>query len=198
MAANSTDLNRFAEMLWQSVADPRGTAQALLHRPVGGEALVLAFALVVVLNTLMFQLSLLGVAADDPLAALFANPVGFAAMQGGTLVASILALTWTGQLMGGTGRREQIALLLIWVQGLRICVQAATMVVTLISPAFGFLAIMAGSLAVLWVLTNFVDVAHGFNNLFRAILVLILGFVGLVVAVATVAGLVGLPISGMM
>ncbi len=91
---------------------------------------------------------------------------------------------WTR--FGGGGSFEIVLASLVWLQGLRLLVQVALSVIMLISPTFSALLAFAASLVGCWILINFINLFHGFNSMFTALIVMV------VVGLAVVLGLVGL------
>ncbi|MBV7393655.1 YIP1 family protein [Mameliella sediminis] len=188
-------LDGFLRLAAQSVTNPREVAALLLSIRPNREALWTAFALVVVLNALLFSASILVDPSSVP--PFLSSPVAFLVMQGGALAASILALTWVGRMFGGRAKVEEIALLLIWMQGLRVLVQAATLLLVPVSLSLaGLLTMVATGLGV-WIAVNFIDEAHGLGGLLRALAVLVLGMLAMAFAVSILLTLAGVSPEGM-
>lgn len=188
-------LDGFLKLAVQSVTNPREVAALLLSIRPGREALWTAFALVVVLNALIFSASLLMDPAGIP--AFLSSPVVFLLMQAGALAASIVALTWTGRLFGGKARIEEIALLMIWMQGLRVLVQAAMLLVVPISLSLAGLLTMAATALGVWIAVNFLDEAHELGGPLRALAVLVLGMFAMAFVVSLLLTLAGVTPEGM-
>ena len=187
-------LNGFLSLAWQSVVAPRDVARLLMAMTLGREALLTAFALVVVLNALVFKASLI---LSPGSVGVLDNPGVFVALQASALAASIAALTLIGRWSGGAGRWDQIAVLLIWLQALRVAVQVVLLALLPISPALGVFLVLAASAAGVWILLNFVAEAHGFETLAKALLVLILTALALTFALSTLMALTGLTPTGL-
>ncbi|SNR96696.1 YIP1 family protein [Antarctobacter heliothermus] len=188
-------LDGYLKLALQSVTNPREVAALLLSIRPGREALWTAFALVVVLNAMIFSGSLL----LDPTSAptLLSNPAILLVLQGGALACSILALTWTGRLFGGKARVEEIALLMIWMQGLRILVQGALLLVIPISLMLAGLVTMAATALGVWIAVNFLDEAHELGGPLRALAVLVLGMFAMAFAISLLLTLAGVTPEGM-
>lgn len=186
----------FLTLAVQTVTTPREVAQWLLSLRLNREALGTAFGLVVVLNALIFSIADQFL-AEIPGAGLLGVPMVFLAIQGLTLLATILFMTWVGGIMGGTARLEEMAVLLIWLQALRVLVQAGLVVILPLAPALGGLLILLSSAAGVWIIIHFIDEAHGLNNLFKALLVLIFGIFGMAVALSIVLAMLGITPDGL-
>lgn len=188
-------LDGFLRLALQTVTNPREVAALLLSIRPRREALWTAFALVVVLNAMVFSGSLLLDPTGVP--SLLSNPVILLVLQGGALAGVILALTWTGRLFGGKARIEEIALLMIWMQGLRILIQGAMLLVIPISLTLAGLVTMAATALGVWIAVNFLDEAHGLGGPLRALAVLVLGMFAMAFAVSLLLTLAGVTPEGM-
>lgn len=186
----------FLGLAAQSVTAPQEVARLLLSLRLSREALILAFALVVVLNALFFGLSLVATGTG---AANFAalNPVIFGVTLAMSLGGTILALTWAGRGLGGTARAADMAVLVIWLQALRVLVQAAMLVLVPLSAGLAGVVAMLASAVGVWILVNFIETAHGLGSLFKALMVLLLGLIGLGLALGLLFSLLGVDLNGM-
>ena len=181
----------------QSVNRPRQAARYLLSLDIPREALVLSFALVVIGNTVAFGLSLMSAPSRGLPMGLLISPGGFLLMQGAVLGASILALTLAGRPLGGVARLQDMALLVIWLQALRVLVQFLLVVLWLVAPQLAALVVFAATALGIWISVNFIDAAHGFDNLFKSLAVLIFGMVGMMLALSLLLALLGVSPNGM-
>jgi hypothetical protein len=187
-------INGFLSLAVQTVTAPRDVARLLLSLRLGPEALLTAFALVCVLNTLLYGVSLTLPLEQE--AAVQLPLTAFLALQVLVLGGTILAFTWAGRMLGGVGEPVQMALLLIWMQGLRVLVQVVFVLVAPLAPALGGLLFFAASVLGVWIAVHFLDEVHGFDNLFRALMVLVLGVVGMAIALSVILALVGVSPNG--
>ncbi len=188
-------LEGFLKLALQSVTNPREVAALLLSIRPSREAIWTGFALVVVLNGLIFSTSLLLAPGAAP--AFMANPVSFIMLQAATLAGTILAFTGVGRLLGGRARLEEMALLMIWMQGLRILVQAALLVIAPISALLAGVLTMGATAVGVWIAVNFIDEAHELNGLLRALAVLILGVLAMAFGLSILLTMVGITPEGM-
>ena len=186
-------LNGFLALALQSVTDPRGVAKLLLSMRLGTEAIATAFALVIVLNGLVYALIEL-VSPDG--SGVMGGPMVVMALQAATLVLTVVAVTWAGRGLGGAGGMQQIAVLMIWLQALRALAQAGILVLLIAIPFLGTLAVFAVSVLGVWIAVHFVDEAHGFGNLLKALMVLIVGVLAMAIALSIVLTMVGVTPPG--
>ena len=185
-------LQTLVQLAVQTVLAPRDVARLLLDARWGREALLTAFALVVALNTLVYAAMaaiLPQTSATDQVIAL--SPLAFMVFLGGSVALAAIAITWVGRTTGGSARLEDVGLLLIWLQGLRFVMQVALILLGLVLPGAGVLLVVAVAIAGLWILVNFIDVAHGFDSLGKAAFVLFISLLGAVVGLSILLSLVG-------
>ncbi|APX25516.1 MAG: YIP1 family protein [Rhodobacteraceae bacterium] len=181
----------FLRLAWQTVVAPRQVAQLLLSLRLGHEAILTALALVVTLNALAIGAMQAAMPGSASLPFVM-SPMVTVALVAAMLTASIFLMTWAGRLFGGHARTEDIALLLTWLQALRLLGQVIVAFATVVSGALASLVVIAALLIGIWILINFLDVAHGFGNPFKALMVLILGSVALVLGLSFLFTLVGI------
>jgi hypothetical protein len=186
----------FFRLALNTVVAPRDVARLLLAMNLPSQALWLAFALVIVLNTLMFSASLMLVPANDLFGAVLVNPTVFGAMLAVSVGALIVAVTLCGRPMGGRAGVSQIAILVIWLQALRVVMQAVVAVVGPFSLFMSGVLISAASVLGIWIFVNFIDVAHEMGSLLRAGLVLLLAVVGMMLGLSLIFSLLGVQTGG--
>ena len=186
----------FFRLALNTVVAPRDVARLLLAMNLPSQALWLAFALVIVLNTLMFSASLMLVPADDLFGPVLANPTVFGAMLAVSVAALIVTVTLCGRPMGGRASYAQIAILVIWLQALRVLMQALVAVVGPFGLFLSGVLISAASVLGIWIFVNFIDVAHETGSLLRAGLVLLLAVVGMMLGLSLIFSLLGVQTGG--
>jgi len=185
--------NAFLTLALRTIQDPRTVAAELVAMQVPRAQLWLALALAVVLNTLVYQLSLFSASGDvAQLPRLFTSPLLFAVVIGAGLVMSIVALTYPGRALGGTGDLNAIMTLLVWLQYLRFAVQIVAFVLTPLVPAIAGLLVLGASVFGLWLVLNFVDVGHKLNSLFTAFGVMVMAMLGIMLGLAMLLSLLGI------
>ncbi|MBC7133816.1 MAG: YIP1 family protein [Roseovarius sp.] len=191
----------FWALVRQSLFEPRSAASRLLAMRLPVEAGWLGLALMSVLNTLVYVLSILMSPPADPMAMgmvgpAFHMPALFAMVLFGALAITVVALTHVGRWLGGQGALGDVLVLLTWMQVLRLLVQVAVGVLALVAPALGALVVMVAGLWGLVILLVFVDAAHGFGSLFRAAGTVVGAVVALAVVLSVIFSLLGVPMMG--
>lgn len=128
---------------------------------------------------------------------LFFNPILYAVVLAGGMVISMHLLTWMGTMLGGRGSLAEVTVLLVWLQYLRLVAQAGLLLLTMIMPPLGMMATIVVAFYSLWLLLNFLDVAHRFGSLAKALVVLLMTAVGIVVGLSFLLALIGVPATEM-
>lgn len=193
----------FWALVRQSLFEPRLAATRLLALRVPAEAAWLGLALMAVLNTLVYTLSIRMSPPSDPMAMDMMGqalhmPVLFALMLFGALALTVLALTHVGRFIGGQGGVGDVLTLLTWMQVLRLLVQLGVVLLALVAPLFGALVVLVAAIWGIAILLAFVDVAHGFGSLFRAAGAVVASILVLAVALSVLFSLLGVSmIEGM-
>jgi len=186
----------FFRLALNTVTAPRDVARLLLSMSLPSQVLWLAFALVIVLNTLMFSLSLLTTPPSDALGPLLGSPIVFGVMLAVSVAALIFAVTVCGRPLGGRATYGQVAILVIWLQALRVLVQAAVVVLGPVSLFLSGVVISAASVLGIWIFVNFIDVAHEVGSLLKAGLILLLAVVGMMLGLSLIFSLLGVQTGG--
>lgn len=176
-----------------TLTDPAGAARGLIGLALPMRALWTALALVAALQAILFGLSTMLFPLNLPIKGLLTTPISFFGLVLIALVLSVYGLLWAGRLMGGQGNLPGVLVLVVWVQMLRVAVQAAALVLTLILPALSLLLSLMATIAGIYILLHFVNQAHGLGSLSRAFGVLIAAFLIMVFGLSALLSLIGVP-----
>ncbi len=179
-----------------TVQDPAEAARQLMAIQLDRGTLWTAVFLVAVLNTLLAGLNNVLMPNTTPIPGLFDVPAVYFFFVGGGLVLTILTLFWVGRAFGGEGSMEDIMVVVVWLQFMRVLVQATALVLLLTIPMLSILLILVAALVGIWILVHFVDQAHRFGSLGKAAGVLIAAFVGMVVGVSILLSMIGVSAVG--
>ncbi len=179
-----------------SITDPASAARSLLNLTLPREAIWTALILVAVLNTMLFTLSNVLAPGPSPLPGLFDAPTVYLGFVFFGLVMVIYAIFWVGRAVGGEGSLLDVMVLIVWLQGLRVVVQAVALVLLLIMPLLSGLLVIAAAIVGVYILVNFVNQAHRFESLGKSAGVLIGAFIAMVLIVSILLSLVGGPLTG--
>jgi len=188
------------DLMRQTISAPRAAGRRILALDLPRDWLWMALALMGVLNGLVYSLVMqVGGGSWDAaplMPAVLQSPILFTLFLLFALVITVGALTWVGQAMGGKARMPQILALIAWMQLLRLAVQLALVVLMLVLPLAGLILVVVASIWGLVILVVFVDDAHGFGNIFKAAGVIILGFLGMLVGLSAILGVLSALVMG--
>jgi hypothetical protein len=186
------------ELFVLTLRDPREAADIILGWNLSKEALWTAIALVSVIVTILSTISNIILPVPAPLNAIVGNPFIYFIIAAGGFVATVHAMYWTGRMLGGRGRIEDLMVLLLWLQAMRAVAQAAVVVLLVLAPAVASLLVLLIAMATLWVFINFISIGLHLESMTRAVVVLLLGALLLVVGLSfflSLTGLSGLGVS---
>lgn len=190
-------MNDLPGLAMDTLRNPRAMAARLIALDLGLPTLWTALALGAVLNAMIFSVNLMLFPTTFPVPGLFSNPVLYAvAMAGGTVITMHL-LTWVGGMMGGQGRLADVTVVLVWLQYLRLVAQAILLLLTILMPALALMATLVVAFYSLWLMLNFLDVAHRFESLGKTALVLVFTIVGITIGLSFLIALIGTPVTEM-
>lgn len=149
-------------------------------------------ALVAVINTfLVYFVVGTSASAAIPIPTYFNSPLTLFVLIGGLTVVYIYAVYWAGHAIGGEGDFADILAVIVWFQVLRAIAQVAVIVLSLAIPPVGALLSLAVAVWGFWIFLNFLAAALNLNSPWHSLAVLVVAFVGLVLGVGLLTGLVG-------
>ena len=184
------------ELALLTLRDPKEGARIVLGWKLSREALWTAIFLVGVFTTILSTLGQLIMPLPEPMQALGNRPFVYLVIAVGGFIATVLAVYWTGRMLGGQGDLYDFMTLLLWLQVMRTAAQAFILVALLIAPVLGsFIALFVG-VATIWIFVNFISVGLQLDSLWRAVFVLILGAIAFVVGLSFLLSLIGVSAVG--
>lgn len=190
-------LNALIQLALRTVTEPREVAAELIAMRIQRPVLWLALALAVILNAIAFQISLVLSPPPDSMPLIFSSPFVFAVLIGAGLVMSVFATTFAGRFLGGTAALEDVMTLLVWLQYLRFAVQVITFFLMGIIPGIAGILVLGATLYGMWLLLQFVDVAHGFNSLLTSFGALMLSGLAIMIGLAIILSMLGIQNLGL-
>jgi hypothetical protein len=172
------DLAALMQAARHTVLTPRAAARRIIDMQfpvrVGWLGMGLAVVLSALLSVISSQISPYDV---EPIyGALFASPIRLALLQGLLLLISLALIVGLGRAMGGKGGFSDALVLVAWLEAVLIVIQAAQMLLLLISPQLAVLLGLVSFAIFLWVLANFIAELHGFSSALKVLGVIILTF----------------------
>ncbi|WP_300547073.1 Yip1 family protein [Roseovarius sp.] len=191
----------FKALLVQTLIAPRSAAHALIALNLPRQWLWMALALMSVLNSIVYSVTLRLNPTNDPMATAmmppaFHSPVLFTMFLFTALALTVLTLYWIGKSLGGKARLDDVLVLICWLQVLRLILQLVVAVLMIAAPALGALLIFIASLWGIFILIGFVDAAHRFDNFFKAAGVIVLAMVAMAVGLTVVLSVISVAVMG--
>ena len=190
----------FWSLVRQTLFEPRDAARALMAMRLPQEVLWQALALMSVLYTITYTLSLGTTGPVDAsemlMPAVFQAPVVLALALFGGLALTVIAVRAIGQAIGGTAETVDVLVLITWLQVLRLMVQVGIVVLALGAPPLAGLAAIVVAVWGLYIFINFVDAAHGFDNRLKAFGAIILSVFAMVMGLRAILSLAGIVLTG--
>ena len=183
---------QLAELLRDSLRDPRGVARTLMLLNLPLNAVWTAAALMAVGSALLTHLGMgLMMPMDMGGAMVMPSPVFTALSQFIVLLLTAQLAAWLGRMAGGTGRFGAALLLVTWLQFVLLALQLLQLVLMAAIPPLGMLLGYASVVVFFWLLSAFVAELHGFRSTG-------LTFVGVLLATIAAAFLLALLLFPMM
>ncbi|WP_299041978.1 YIP1 family protein [uncultured Tateyamaria sp.] len=198
-------MNGFADLVVDTVRDPRGTAQRIIAWNLDRQTLYFALFAVAAINTLLASgpVVLLDGQIDPtaraalPILGLLERPLAMFAIIAGGLLVMVHGLVWAGRALGGQGSFADMLALLTWLQALRAAAQALVLVLSLIVPAIAGLVALVVAVVAFWLLLHFISAALRFESLFRAFGLLLVVLAGLFIGMMMLVTLTGVTAGGL-
>lgn len=190
------------ELVRQSLFEPRVAAERLMALRLPLEWLWMALGLMCALNAIVYSVSLALAPPVDPVTGaqlvpgIFQSPLIFAGFLLGALVLTVLTLGWVGRGMDGKAQTADLLVLVVWMQVLRLGVQLLVIVITPVAPVLAALFVVTASLWGLFILVVFIQSAHQFASVFKAILVLAVAVLAMAAGVSLIFGAIGTAFLG--
>jgi hypothetical protein len=179
-----------------TVLNPPDAARMIMGLNLSREVLWTALALVAALNTLIIQALLIGSGPSATIPSYFHAPFTLFVLMAGVMVIYVHALFWAGLALKGQGRLDDLLAVIVWLQVLRIAAQLGVVLISLVVPALGVLAMIAVAIWGLWILLNFIATALNLPSPGHGLVALIIGLAGLVLSLSILLALIGVGAQG--
>lgn len=175
----------------ETVTNPRGAAERVLDLRLGRDSLGLLVALVAVVNTILYSLSITLFETSTGFQTGMNLPILYLLILTTVIVLGAVVMQWVGQAFGGQASLAELLSLIVWLQAMRAIAQAGLLVMTLILPGLANMVALVLGLFGLWIMVNFLDVAQRWNSLGKSFVVMVLAGFGFVFGLSLFMLLVG-------
>jgi hypothetical protein len=176
-----------------SLRSPRDAAAVLIGWQLPRSVIWTALALVCCCNAIFAGLSeMLFPAPVGMMPPILLNPLMLFLLLTGGLVVSVHILLWAGRAVGGQGALEDVAVVLTWLQALRVVAQVILLVLLIVSPTLAGLFSITVMFMGLWIMANFIAQALSFDTAWKAfglMVALTVGFMFGVIVLLLITGL---------
>lgn len=188
----------FAKDLFrETIFDPAGAGRRIVALDIAPNTGWMLLGLATVLNTLLFFAMNLLFPAPGAMPFHFLEVPWLVALTMFVAVTiSVIALYWSGRILDGQGRFGDILAMVAWLQIMRVAVQVATLVLSLVAPMIGALLAFGAGLYGIWILIQFVNVAQGFASIGKAVMSVVLTMVALVMMLSLMLSFMGVVVVG--
>lgn len=187
---------QWADLAMLTIKNPAKAARQLIDMHIPRKILWMVLFLVTICNTILFTFSDFLAPDPTPLSMLISTPFMMLVMITGGLILTVYSIYWSGRLMGGKGTIDRVMVLIVWLQALRLVVQAAALILVLTIPLLSALLVLVAVVFWLYVLVHFVNQAHQLGSMGRAAGVLIMSMIIPALGLAVLLSLIGLPFTG--
>ncbi len=185
------------QLIVRTLTDPKSAAQEIMSFDIPRPVLWNMLLLVVILSVLLTYGTVIVSGHEVAMLALAGTPMVFTLLMFSQLVLLILAIFWAGKAMGGNGKLEDFSALIAWLQSLWLVAQFFQIIILTVSPTtatlFGLISILYG----LWIISNFIAVAHGFSSWVKGAGVLVFSVFGVIAGLSFLLSIIGISTLGL-
>ena len=180
----------------QTLTDPAAVARTLIALKLPRAVLWQALLLVAVLQAAIYAVSLLFIHGPQPLDWLFGSPLQFLGIGLLAIVLFIHGIHLFGKMFGGKGSLEDVLVVMVWIQALRMAAQAVALPLSVTIPILALLLMVAALFIGFYITLHFIDQALRLNSLLIAFFVFLCASLVLVIGLAVFIPLTGGPPTG--
>jgi hypothetical protein len=187
-------LSELLPLVRDSLADPRAAYRRLaaleLDRATLWQAMIATSIVAVVLFAAGDYLA--GLRGERSWLPFLPGPVALAFISFASQALAANLLLWGGRMVGGTGRLEGALITTVWTQFVNAVLVVVQMILMLLLPPLAGVVGLASVVAFFWVLSGFTAEMHGFRSIGRTLAGIIIGLLGVSLALVVVLTVIGL------
>ncbi|MHA6261916.1 Yip1 family protein [Arenibacterium sp. CAU 1754] len=185
-----------SHLVVMTLRTPAEAARVLIGLYLSRQTLWMGLILVAALQTLTLVLMGYLIPSDFPMSALLETPLTLFAASVAGLALMVFAMHRVGLQMGGRASLNDIIVVMVWLQLLRVAAQIITIGLALIVPFLATLVSFAAGLLALYIIVHFIDQVHQLNSIPWSIAVLAISMFITMIGLSVLILLVGAPILG--
>ncbi|MBB06206.1 Yip1 family protein [Pseudooceanicola sp.] len=183
--------NELKSLVFETVTAPSLAARKVMAFDAPQAALWLGLILMAALHGIYYGILLPGAAKAGLVMPAMANaPLLIAGLLLSIFVVMAYLMAMSGRLLGGVGDFAAMMKVTIWLQAMRLLAQVVISTLSLISPALGWVAMMAVGLWGIFILLTFVATAHEFEVI-KAVGVIVMTFFATIIVLSTLMTVFG-------
>jgi len=184
-------LNHLLSMIVLTVRDPAKAANWVLKGGIPRTQTWALFLLASAMSGFFAQIGLLLTPIEPIEGAVMPNGFMMAFMVAGSILILTAAITWIGRAFGGKGTAGEVMLLVTWMQFVMIALQIVQIIVGILSSEIAMLLAWFGVGVMLWMMTHFVTVVHGFGSPAQVFVGIIGSAIGLALGLSILIVMIG-------
>lgn len=180
------------QLFVDTIYTPRSAARQILGMKLPGNVIWMTLVLATALNSVAFAGTLLAFPPAAPPMVQAISPFLIAVLFFASMVSGAAALYWGGKTVGGVASFNDFLALVTWLQFMRFAVQVVGFVLMLFLPGLASIVTFVAMLYGIWIMLNFISEAQGFETFGKSVANLLMGFLGLVIALSFLISVIGL------
>lgn len=184
-------------LLIQTIYAPAEAARLIITLNPSRETGWMMLLLATILNTFAYSANMaLVTVPEDFWIPVIASPMIYLTLSLSFTVVMVFCLYWIGRVQNGKAQLPVLVALLAWLLMVQSLADFAFLVLLVFVPMLASLFSMAAGLYGLWILLNFIQVAHDFPSKGKAALTIVLAIVGLMVGFSVFISVIGVAAMG--
>jgi len=180
------------QLFVDTIYTPRAAARQVLALQVANKDVWTILTLTTILNAIAYAGTVQAFPTVVPPVILSLSPFVLTGMFFVSMALGAMALFWGGRTIGGVASFTDILVLITWLQFVRLAIQIVTFVLLLFLPVLAGVFNFLATIYVLWILLNFINEAQGFDSIGKSFANIILGLLGLMMALSFIISAIGL------
>ena len=184
-------------LLAQTFYAPANAARLIAGMKLSSEAGWMALLLATIFNTVIYfaNMSLVTIPPDFWLPVI-RSPLVYLGLSFSFTAVMVIGLQWVGRVQGGTSSLSLVAVLVAWLLTVQCLADVVFLLLLVFLPTVAGLFSMAAGLYGLWILLNFIQVAHGFARKGKAVVTIFLALIGVMMGLTLCLSVIGVSAIG--
>lgn len=184
-------------LLGRTIFAPADAARLITGLNVSGETGWMALLLATILNSFVYFANMsLVIIPEDFWLPVIRSPLVYLILSFFFTSVMAFCLYGIGRVQDGKARLPLLVTLLAWLLIVQSLADFAFLILLILLPTLAGLFSMAAGLYGIWILINFIQVAHDFPSRGKAVLTIVLALVGLIVGFSVFLSFIGVAAVG--